>query len=125
MFVAIGNPTNSPVLCNAAAARNWRPWRFCLDGSVSFLRVLGFGPIPMYFLIAIFGGEKRSYAAMKFFLYTLLGSVFMLLGFLALYFEYGSTYWRIYLRVAKAIDAESSTPASSGGSSSRCFLDSP
>ena len=48
--------------------------------------------IPMYFLIAIFGGEKRSYAAMKFFLYTLLGSVFMLLGFLALYFEYGSTY---------------------------------
>ena len=48
--------------------------------------------IPMYFLIGIFGGEKRSYAAMKFFLYTLLGSVFMLLGFLALYFQYGSEY---------------------------------
>ncbi|HXE11432.1 MAG TPA: NADH-quinone oxidoreductase subunit M [Bryobacteraceae bacterium] len=46
--------------------------------------------IPMYFIIGIYGGERRSYAAIKFFLYTLLGSVFMLLGFLALYFAYGS-----------------------------------
>ena len=42
--------------------------------------------VPMYFLIGIWGGEKREYAAIKFFLYTLLGSVIMLLGILALYF---------------------------------------
>lgn len=48
--------------------------------------------IPMYFLIGIYGGEQRSYAAIKFFLYTLLGSVFMLLGFLALYFQYAAKY---------------------------------
>jgi NADH-quinone oxidoreductase subunit M len=46
--------------------------------------------VPMYFLIGIYGGERRSYAAIKFFIYTLLGSVFMLLGFLALYLQYGA-----------------------------------
>jgi NADH-quinone oxidoreductase subunit M len=45
--------------------------------------------IPMYFIIGIFGGPRRSYAAIKFFLYTLLGSLFLLLGILALYFRYG------------------------------------
>ncbi len=43
--------------------------------------------VPMYFLIAIWGMENRVYAAIKFFLYTVFGSVFMLLGFLALYFR--------------------------------------
>jgi NADH-quinone oxidoreductase subunit M len=42
--------------------------------------------VPMYFLIGIWGSANREYAAIKFFLYTLFGSVFMLLGFLALYF---------------------------------------
>ncbi len=42
--------------------------------------------VPMYFLIAIWGGPRREYAAIKFFLYTLAGSVFMLLGIIALYF---------------------------------------
>ena len=42
--------------------------------------------VPMFFLIGIWGGEKREYAAIKFFLYTLFGSVIMLLGILALYF---------------------------------------
>lgn len=42
--------------------------------------------VPMYFLIGIWGGPRREYAAIKFFLYTLAGSVFMLLGILALYF---------------------------------------
>src|SRR5580700_910804 len=37
--------------------------------------------IPMYFIIGIYGGPRRSYAAIKFFVYTLLGGVFMLLGF--------------------------------------------
>ncbi len=41
--------------------------------------------VPMYFLIAVWGGPRREYAAIKFFLYTLFGSVFMLVGILALY----------------------------------------
>ncbi len=43
--------------------------------------------VPMYFLIGIWGGANRLYAAIKFFLYTLVGSVVMLLGILALYFH--------------------------------------
>jgi NADH-quinone oxidoreductase subunit M len=43
--------------------------------------------VPMYFLIGIWGGARRLYAAIKFFLYTLAGSVVMLLGILALYFQ--------------------------------------
>src|SRR6185503_21308457 len=43
--------------------------------------------VPMYFLIGIWGGVRRLYAAIKFFLYTLVGSVVMLLGILALYFH--------------------------------------
>ena len=43
--------------------------------------------VPMYFLIGIWGSSNREYAAIKFFLYTLFGSVFMLLGFLAMYFQ--------------------------------------
>ncbi|NQV16730.1 NADH-quinone oxidoreductase subunit M, partial [bacterium] len=42
--------------------------------------------LPMYFLIGIWGGPQREYAAIKFFLYTLFGSVLLLLGMLALYF---------------------------------------
>jgi NADH-quinone oxidoreductase subunit M len=45
--------------------------------------------LPMYFLIGIWGGPRRLYAAIKFFLYTLVGSVLMLLGILALYFYNG------------------------------------
>ncbi len=43
--------------------------------------------VPMYFLIGIWGGVRRLYAAIKFFLYTLVGSVVMLLGILAVYFH--------------------------------------
>ena len=43
--------------------------------------------LPMYFLIGIWGGPRREYAAIKFFLYTLAGSVLMLLALLALYFS--------------------------------------
>jgi NADH-quinone oxidoreductase subunit M len=42
--------------------------------------------VPMYFLIGIWGGPRREYAAIKFFIYTLAGSVCMLLSILALYF---------------------------------------
>jgi NADH-quinone oxidoreductase subunit M len=43
--------------------------------------------VPMYFLIGIWGSANREYAAIKFFLFTLFGSIFMLLGFLAMYFS--------------------------------------
>ena len=46
--------------------------------------------VPMYFLIGIWGGAKKEYAAIKFFLYTLAGSMFMLIGILALYFASAS-----------------------------------
>ena len=41
--------------------------------------------VPMYFLIGIWGGPRKEYAAIKFFLYTLFGSIFMLVGILILY----------------------------------------
>ena len=44
--------------------------------------------VPMYFLIGVWGGARKLYAAIKFFLYTLVGSVLMLLGILALYFAH-------------------------------------
>ena len=44
--------------------------------------------VPMYFLIGVWGGPRKLYAAIKFFLYTLFGSVLLLLGILALYFTY-------------------------------------
>jgi len=44
--------------------------------------------VPMYFLIGIWGGPRKLYAAIKFFLYTLLGSVLLLLGILTVYFYY-------------------------------------
>ncbi len=43
--------------------------------------------LPMYFLIGIWGGPRKEYAAIKFFLYTLLGSALMLISILALYFN--------------------------------------
>ena len=46
--------------------------------------------VPMFFLIGIWGGERRIYAATKFFIYTAIGSLLMLVGIIALYFVYGS-----------------------------------
>jgi NADH-quinone oxidoreductase subunit M len=43
---------------------------------------------PMYFIIAIWGGPRRTYAAIKFIIYTLIGSVLMLLGILTLYYPH-------------------------------------
>src|SRR5213593_4279362 len=44
--------------------------------------------VPMYFIIGIWGGPRRVYAAIKFMIYTLIGSVLMFLGILLLYFEH-------------------------------------
>ncbi|MSP20498.1 MAG: NADH-quinone oxidoreductase subunit M [Alphaproteobacteria bacterium] len=49
------------------------------------------GLIPMFLIIGIWGSDNRVYATFKFFLYTLLGSVLMLLGILWLYFQFGTT----------------------------------
>jgi NADH-quinone oxidoreductase subunit M len=46
--------------------------------------------VPMFFLIGIWGGQKRIYAATKFFIYTAVGSLLMLVGIIALYYIYGS-----------------------------------
>jgi NADH-quinone oxidoreductase subunit M len=46
--------------------------------------------VPMYFIIGVWGGPRKLYAAIKFFLYTLVGSVLLLLGILALYFYHHS-----------------------------------
>jgi NADH-quinone oxidoreductase subunit M len=45
--------------------------------------------VPMYFLIGVWGGERRIYAAIKFVLYTMIGSVLMLVAIIALYFMHG------------------------------------
>jgi len=44
--------------------------------------------VPMYFIIAIWGGQRKIYAAIKFIIYTLIGSVLMFLGILTLYFQH-------------------------------------
>lgn len=46
--------------------------------------------IPMYFIIGIWGGERRIYAAVKFFIYTMVGSLLMLVAILYLYFHHGA-----------------------------------
>lgn len=57
--------------------------------------------LPMYFLIGIWGGPNREYAAIKFFLYTLFGSLFMLLVMIALFFAVGSFNMFDMMNVAK------------------------
>ncbi|OFW97380.1 MAG: NADH-quinone oxidoreductase subunit M [Alphaproteobacteria bacterium RIFCSPHIGHO2_12_FULL_66_14] len=47
--------------------------------------------IPMFLIIGVWGGKRRVYAAFKFFLYTLLGSVLMLLAIIAIYWQAGTT----------------------------------
>ena len=49
------------------------------------------GLIPMFLIIGIWGGQRRVYASFKFFLYTLLGSVLMLLAIMAMYWQAGTT----------------------------------
>src|ERR1700674_2112127 len=46
--------------------------------------------VPMFFLIGVWGGERRIYAAVKFFIYTAVGSLLMLVGIIALFYLYGT-----------------------------------
>ncbi|MBI3721299.1 MAG: NADH-quinone oxidoreductase subunit M, partial [Fimbriimonas ginsengisoli] len=52
---------------------------------IVFYTFFEFSLIPMYFLIAIWGGNRRAYASLKFFLFTFAGSIFMLLGMIVLF----------------------------------------
>ncbi|MGB8509092.1 MAG: NADH-quinone oxidoreductase subunit M [Pyrinomonadaceae bacterium] len=59
---------------------------FCSMDMFLFYLFFEVSLVPMYFLIGIWGGERRLYAAIKFFLYTLVGSVVLLLGVIKMYF---------------------------------------
>src|SRR5262249_8533220 len=61
-----------------------------LDLVVFYLFFEG-GLIPMFLIIGVWGGPRRVYASFKFFLYTLLGSVLMLLAIMAMYWDAGTT----------------------------------
>ncbi|MEO0328270.1 MAG: NADH-quinone oxidoreductase subunit M [Pseudomonadota bacterium] len=64
---------------------------FCSLDLLLFYIFFEAGLIPMFLIIGIWGGKRRVYASFKFFLYTLLGSVLMLLAMMAMYWEAGTT----------------------------------
>jgi NADH-quinone oxidoreductase subunit M len=64
---------------------------FCALDLVLFYLFFEGGLIPMFLIIGVWGGPRRVYASFKFFLYTLLGSVLMLLAIAAMYGEAGTT----------------------------------
>jgi len=64
---------------------------FCALDLVLFYLFFEAGLIPMFLIIGIWGGKRRIYASFKFFLYTLLGSVLMLLAIMAMYWAAGTT----------------------------------
>lgn len=64
---------------------------FCALDLVVFYLFFEGGLIPMFLIIGVWGGQRRVYASFKFFLYTLLGSVLMLLAVMAMYWEAGTT----------------------------------
>ncbi len=64
---------------------------FCALDLVLFYLFFEAGLIPMFLIIGIWGGKERIYAAFKFFLYTFLGSVLMLVAMIAMYFDAGTT----------------------------------
>ena len=64
---------------------------FCALDLVLFYLFFEAGLIPMFLIIGIWGGKERIYAAFKFFLYTFLGSVLMLVAMIAMYVDAGST----------------------------------
>ena len=69
---------------------------FCALDLVLFYLVFEGGLIPMFLIIGVWGGARRVYASFKFFLYTLLGSVLMLLAMMAMYWHAGTTDCLLY-----------------------------
>src|SRR4051812_2015395 len=66
--------------------------------------------VPMFFLIGIWGGKARIYAATKFFIHTAVGSLLMLVGIIALYYIYGSFD---YITILNAVKEDASVAARS------------
>jgi NADH-quinone oxidoreductase subunit M len=64
------------------------------------------GLIPMFLIIGVWGGPRRVYASFKFFLYTLLGSVLMLLAIMAMYWDAGTTEIPALMRHGFAVDMQ-------------------
>ncbi|WP_187971648.1 NADH-quinone oxidoreductase subunit M [Aquibium microcysteis] len=64
---------------------------FCALDIVLFYVFFEAGLIPMFIIIGVWGGKRRVYASFKFFLYTLLGSVLMMLAIMAMYWQAGTT----------------------------------
>jgi NADH-quinone oxidoreductase subunit M len=64
---------------------------FCALDLVLFYLFFEGGLIPMFLIIGVWGGPRRVYASLKFFLYTFLGSVLMLLAIMAMYWQAGTT----------------------------------
>jgi NADH-quinone oxidoreductase subunit M len=64
------------------------------------------GLIPMFLIIGVWGGSRRVYASFKFFLYTLLGSVLMLLAIMAMYWQAGTTDIVVLLRHNFPVDLQ-------------------
>ena len=73
---------------------------FCSLDLVLFYLFFEAGLIPMFLIIGIWGGQRRVYASFKFFLYTLLGSVLMLLAIIAMYWQSGTTDIAVLLKNA-------------------------
>ncbi|WP_417515231.1 NADH-quinone oxidoreductase subunit M [Minwuia sp.] len=83
---------------------------FCALDLVLFYLFFEGGLIPMFLIIGIWGGQRRIYATFKFFLYTLAGSVLMLLAILWMYFYAETT--SIPELIARATAPETAIPAS-------------
>ncbi|MBO0344544.1 NADH-quinone oxidoreductase subunit M [Roseibium limicola] len=64
---------------------------FCAQDLLVFYVFFEAGLIPMFLIIGVWGGARRVYASYKFFLYTLLGSVLMLIAIMAMYWDAGTT----------------------------------
>ncbi len=82
---------------------------FCALDIVLFYVFFEAGLIPMFLIIGIWGGARRVYASFKFFLYTLLGSVLMLLAIIAMYWHAGTTDIAVLLSNPKTFPPEMQT----------------
>ena len=82
---------------------------FCALDLVLFYLFFEAGLIPMFLIIGVWGGPRRVYASFKFFLYTLLGSVLMLLAIIAMYWQSGTTDIALLLTRSPGFPAEMQT----------------
>ncbi len=80
---------------------------FCALDLVVFYVFFEAGLIPMFLIIGVWGGARRVYASYKFFLYTLLGSVLMLIAIMAMYWEAGTTDIQVLLQHPFPVEMQS------------------